>query len=108
MKENNKKLKICVFSDIHGNIDELLKLTQSDDFKNADMRICLGDVVGLGPYQKECMDELSRYDCVMLLGNHEARMINNINDVDPIKEPVTYQHFEVYKKQLSQYIDYFK
>lgn len=108
MKENNKKLKICVFSDIHGNIDELLKLTQSYDFKNADMRICLGDVVGLGPYQKECMDELSRYDCVMLLGNHEARMINNINDVDPIKEPITYQHFEVYKKQLSQYMDYFK
>ena len=37
MKENNKKLKICVFSDIHGNIDELLKLTQNDDFKNADI-----------------------------------------------------------------------
>ena len=43
-------MKICVFSDIHGNYDSLRLLLDSEDFKNADIRICLGDIVVMGPY----------------------------------------------------------
>ena len=81
-------MKICVFGDIHGNYSQLEKLTKTEDFLNADLKICLGDVVGLGPYQKECMDLLSKYNCVFLMGNHEARMTKLIDDLDKHYEPM--------------------
>ena len=101
-------MKICVFSDIHGNFKQLKKLTKTKDFKNADIRICLGDVVGLGPYQKQCMDLLNKYEYILLLGNHEARMIRLIDDINPDIEYDMYKQFEMYRTQLKDYLPLFK
>ena len=43
-------MKICVFTDIHGNLDAFKLLMQTEDFKSADLKICLGDAVVMGPY----------------------------------------------------------
>ncbi len=101
-------MRICVFSDIHGNIKQLQKLIQTEDFINADLRICLGDTVGLGPYQKECMDLLSKYNYTMLLGNHEARMLKWIDDLDPAIDPDICMQFDINRARLKDYLPMFE
>lgn len=101
-------MKICVFADVHGNYEQLKKLTSRDDFKHADLRICLGDMVGLGPYQKECMDELMKYDFKMVLGNHEARMTKYVDDISHDVSSVFYKHFEENRQKMQNYIPFFE
>ena len=101
-------MKICVFGDVHGNLVQFQKLTETDDFLTADLRICLGDMVGLGPYQKECLDLLCNFDHIMVLGNHEARMTKEIDDLSPEKDEGMFNQFELYRKQLKDYISLFK
>lgn len=100
-------MKICVFGDVHGNFQQFEKLTKTSDFLNADKRICLGDMVGLGPYQKECVDLLYKFDNVFLLGNHEARMTKLIDDLKPDVDFEIYNQFEMYRKQLKDYLPIF-
>lgn len=100
-------MKICVFADVHGNYKQFEKLTQSDDFLSADIRLCLGDMVGLGPYQKEGLDLLCKFDHIMLLGNHEARMTKYIDDLNPIYVE-TCKQFDMYREQLLPYMDFMK
>ena len=64
-------MKIIVFQDIHGNIDVLNKLCETEDYKTADVKIFLGDIVGLGPENKECVDKLKTMDSINLMGNHD-------------------------------------
>ena len=64
-------MKILVFQDIHANIDALNNLCETDDYKNADVRIFLGDIIGLGPDVKECVDKLKTMDTINLMGNHD-------------------------------------
>ena len=100
-------MKICVFSDIHGNLEQLEKLMKSQDFLTADLKICLGDIVGLGPYQKECIDLIQKSNCICLLGNHEARYIKYINDLNPQK--CMFKQFEFFSKDLlPKYFDFMK
>lgn len=101
-------MKICVFGDVHGNFKQLKKLTETADFLSADLRICLGDVVGLGPYSKECMDLLENFSYIYLIGNHESRMIGKICDFTPEKDFKLYQQYEINKVKLAQYLDKFE
>lgn len=101
-------MKICVFGDVHGNFAQFEKLTRTKDFLDADIRICLGDMVGLGPYQKQCMDLLSKFEHIMLLGNHEARMTKLIDDLDPKTDPGIFQQFDIYRKELKTYLPIFE
>ena len=101
-------MKICIFGDVHGNIKQLKKLTETQDFLNADLRICIGDMVGLGPYQKECMDLIEKFNYVMLLGNHEARMTKLIDDLDPIADPDICLQFDINRKRLKKYLPKFQ
>lgn len=71
-------MKICVFSDIHGNYDALKILIDSEDFKTADIRICLGDVVIMGPFPNECIQTLLDNDCIWLMGNHDSYIANGL------------------------------
>lgn len=71
-------VKICVFTDIHGNYDALSLLVDCDDFKNADLRICLGDVVIMGPNPNECIETVLGNDCIWLKGNHDSYIAHGL------------------------------
>jgi len=71
-------MKICVFSDIHGNYDSLKLLVDSDDFKTADVRICLGDAVVMGPFPNECIQTILDNNCIWLMGNHDSYIANGL------------------------------
>ena len=50
------KNKIAIFSDIHGNLQALESIIKDIKEKRIDNVYCLGDVIGIGPNPKECLD----------------------------------------------------
>lgn len=64
-------MRIAVFSDIHGNLSALEVILQDISKNNIDEVICLGDVIGIGPKPKECLDLIIENNIKLVLGNHE-------------------------------------
>ncbi len=62
--------KRAVISDIHGNLEAAIAVT--DDIRAQDIEeiYCLGDVIGYGPNPRECID-ICRDFQMSLLGNHD-------------------------------------
>ena len=74
----NKKHKIGVITDVHGNLAALKAILQLLDEEKCDEIIHMGDVVDIGPYSRECLELLlSRKDVTMLLGNHDRDFVLN-------------------------------
>ena len=95
--------KYCIFSDVHGNIDVLRSLVNTQDFITADKRIFLGDAVGCCPYFTEVVDLLYSTNCIVLLGNHDMRAIFDIynrNRTNNIEEP----HFSYIRNNLPNHL----
>ncbi len=68
----NNNMRILIYSDVHGNKYALEKLQETSDYKNADMKICLGDAVMLGPEPNECLQDIYASGDIFLLGNHDS------------------------------------
>jgi len=67
----NKKTKIAVFSDIHGNY-QAAKTIMDDIKKNSfNEIICLGDIIGIGPKSRECLDLILKSAITIIAGNHD-------------------------------------
>ena len=54
-------MKIAVISDIHGNIEALEEAFSNIQNRNLDTIVCLGDLVGYGPYPNEVVEYLNFY-----------------------------------------------
>ena len=68
--------KIAIFSDIHGNLQALNSILEAIDKEDFDEVICLGDVVGVGPDSKDCLDVIMDSNIKMVKGNHEIYQTN--------------------------------
>ena len=66
--------KICIFSDVHGNYIALKELAKTADYKTANLRICLGDLVFMGPEPNKCVEFIKRRKIICLQGNHDEYM----------------------------------
>ncbi len=71
-------MKILVFSDIHGNSYAYKSLLESKDYKTADLRICLGDYIAMGPQSNKVLKRAILENCIMLLGNNDSYVINGL------------------------------
>jgi diadenosine tetraphosphatase ApaH/serine/threonine PP2A family protein phosphatase len=71
-----------LISDIHGNLDALKSVIADAEANGAERLICLGDVVGYGPYPGECLDLVRRCGAV-LMGNHEEALIYGAENFNP-------------------------
>lgn len=66
-------MRLMVFSDIHGNIEALQAMLSDAETRNVHRSICLGDLVGYGPYPNECIEQVrSLKNCRCLAGNHDV------------------------------------
>jgi len=72
-------VKIAVISDVHGAFVPLAEVLTSACERGADEVWCLGDVVGRGPYARDCLELLGHMGPkllkVWLKGNHECAML---------------------------------
>lgn len=68
--------RIAIISDIHGNLHALQAvLTRLMEFELSQI-ICLGDIVGYGPFPERCIDLMVRHCSVIIQGNHDEAVID--------------------------------
>jgi len=76
-----KKMKIGIISDVHSNILALEETFKKFDEENVEKIICIGDVIGIGPYPEKCVQFLMENKdklLVFIRGNHENYLLNGI------------------------------
>lgn len=70
-------MKIAVISDIHGNIDALSTLLEDVDAEKVDTIICLGDLVGYGPYPNQVISMIRSRNILCIKGNYDSSVVDN-------------------------------
>jgi predicted phosphodiesterase len=60
-----------IYSDIHGNLAALNAVLLSMKERGVERKVCLGDVVGYGPFPNECVETVTKESDVVILGNHD-------------------------------------
>lgn len=73
-------MKIGVISDIHGNVIALNRVLERLEKEKIDQLLCLGDVIGIGPYPNECVEKLIEWKekLVIVQGNHEGYFLRGL------------------------------
>lgn len=100
--------RIAVFSDIHGNLEALDSILNDIERNNIDEVIYLGDVIGIGPNPKECLDIIMDSRIKMVKGNHEIYQLNDELYYNYLTEGER-EHRDWIKNQLNEKeIDYIK
>ena len=95
------KMKIAIFSDIHGNKEALKVIIDDAKKENINNVICLGDVIGIGPNPSECMDLIIENNIEMVLGNHELYFIKGTQIDDEMGESEI-KHQEWVKSKITE------
>ncbi|MEO0414368.1 MAG: LamG-like jellyroll fold domain-containing protein, partial [Verrucomicrobiota bacterium] len=65
-------MRYAIISDIHGNLPAWEQVYADMRSLNADVLICLGDVVGYGPKPQEVLDGIRSVTGNFVMGNHDA------------------------------------
>ncbi len=68
-------MKYAIISDIHANLAALQKVLQRIDECECDKIVCLGDIVGYGPFPNECCDIIQQKADICVVGNHDHAAI---------------------------------
>ena len=90
-------MKILVYSDVHGNKYALEELHKTQNYKNADLRVFLGDAVAICPYPNECLEKIWQSGDVFLLGNHDSYCAYGLPEEE-------YIYFKADKKEHQSYM----
>lgn len=98
--------KIAIFSDIHGNLEALEAILCSVEKEDFDEIVCLGDIIGLGPSPKECLDLIIENKIKIVLGNHERYYLNGTHNEQKMSLEEKAHHDWVNKILGNEYKDY--
>ena len=70
-------MKILVFTDLHGNLNSLNALLNTDDYKSSDKVIFLGDVTFGCTRANECITLLNKENITCIIGNNDRNIAYN-------------------------------
>ena len=85
-------MKIAVFSDIHGNYQVTKAIINDIKKNNFDEVICLGDIIGIGPKPKECLELLLNSGITIIAGNHDLYYTKGLEIDDEITSENQIKH----------------
>ena len=68
--------RYAIISDIHGNLHAMQAVLRRIGKLNVNGVICLGDIVGYGPFPGECLDLAVRSCSVIIQGNHDLGAVD--------------------------------
>jgi putative phosphoesterase len=68
-------MKVGVVSDIHGNLPAF-EAVIDDMPEDVDEMVCLGDIVGYGPFPLDCVRRTWQYCRPVVQGNHDREFVN--------------------------------
>ena len=94
-------MKVAIISDVHGNKEALEAIMNDIKRENINNIICLGDVIGVGPNSKECMDIIINNNIEMVLGNHELYYIKGTSIDDELSNK-TIDYYKLLKLPKEQ------
>ena len=72
-------MKIAVLSCIHGNLEALETVLNDVEAQGCDRIICLGDLVGYGPYPNEVVDRIRSLDIPTVQGCWDEDIVEGLN-----------------------------
>ena len=65
-------MRCAIISDIHANLPALDAVLEDMKIYHIDYVICLGDIIGYGPFPAECLKRVRETTNIVVMGNHEA------------------------------------
>jgi predicted phosphodiesterase len=68
-------VRYAIISDIHGNLVAMEAVLKRIKEEQCDRIICLGDIVGYGPFPNECIDVIQQNCYQTVIGNHDHAAI---------------------------------
>lgn len=68
-------MRYAIFSDIHGNLVAWNQVLQDIKALDADVLVCLGDVVGYGPLPEDVLNAIRAETDHFVIGNHDAAAV---------------------------------
>jgi len=68
-------MRLGIISDIHGNLPALEATLAALDAARVDRLLCLGDIVGYGPWPNECCEVVRERKIVTIQGNHDLAAV---------------------------------
>lgn len=73
-------MKLGIIADIHSNVTALKTVITKFKKMDIDKIICCGDMIGIGPYPEETIQELIKLknELIAIRGNHEQYLINGL------------------------------
>lgn len=71
-------MRVAVISDIHANLPALETVFTIIDQIGVDRILCLGDIVGYGPFPNECIALVRERCAAVVRGNHDAGAIDEL------------------------------
>lgn len=74
-------MKIAIISDIHGNLEALIKVLADIKSRNIDKIYCIGDILAKGTHQQECLDLIRRNCEVVIKGNCDDYYTGEIDEL---------------------------
>lgn len=83
--------RFAVISDIHGNLHAMESVLSEIDRLGLTEVVCLGDIVGYGPFPHKCVDLAIRCCSIIVRGNHEEAVINPEREIEfngPAREAI--------------------
>src|SRR3954453_17593902 len=72
-------MRYGVLGDVHGNLDALDVAIQTLQQEDIDAYLCLGDLVGYGPYPNECVRAIREVGAVTVAGNHDLISVGRLS-----------------------------
>src|SRR5215207_9361306 len=69
--EPDASAPVAVLSDIHSNLPALRAVLAECEKRGVSRFVCLGDIVGYGPYPCECVEVIRSLHCPVVIGNHD-------------------------------------
>ena len=75
-----RPVRLLVLSDVHGNAHALRAVLDAAAGERIDRVLCLGDLVGYGPFPNECAATLADLGAVTVVGNHDLIAIGELTD----------------------------
>jgi predicted phosphodiesterase len=70
-------MRIAIISDIHSNLEALIKALEIIDSKNIREIVCLGDIIGYGANPNECLSLIRKATKHVTLGNHDEAVFHS-------------------------------
>jgi predicted phosphodiesterase len=73
-------MRFGVIADIHGNLPALQAVVSTLEQMGVDGYICLGDIVGYGPFPDACVELVASLRATTVAGNHDLMAVGRLAD----------------------------